>query len=349
MTADVSSSAGLKVLVLGGTGYVGSRLCTLLQAAGMAPLAASASGRSGTLKLDTRDLPALTAALRDVNAVVNCVAGSAPAIAQGAEVLAQAATAADCRRVVHFSTMSVYGAQEGLLAEDASLDPGLGWYGRAKIEAESRIASLAGRGASVTVLRPGCVFGPGSDLWVGRIARWLEAGRLGDLGPGGDGWSNLVHLDDVCQAVVRALQSPEHPDAVRTYNLAAPDSPRWNDYFADLAMAIGATPLRRVRTRQLQLDAYVAGPPLHVGRKLLARAGRDAAALPAPITPGLLGLWQRHLKLDAGAATRELGMSWTPYAKAVQQCARGWLETREGIAWQAPVRRGSSDTSGLVG
>ncbi|TFY99999.1 NAD-dependent epimerase/dehydratase family protein [Ramlibacter rhizophilus] len=327
-----------RVLVLGGTGYIGARLVARLAAAGMQPLAASSRGGPGVLRLDTRDETALSQALGQCDAVVNCVAGSGPAIALGAQVLARALAASECRRLVHFSTMSVYGAQEGLLDEQATLNAGLGWYGRAKIDAEAQFARLPE--ASVTVLRPGCVFGPGSELWVGRIARWLEAGRLGDLGPGGDGWSNLVHVDDVCQAAVLALQAPPHPDQLRTYNLAAPDSPRWNDYFADLALAIGATPLRRVRSRQLQLDAFVAGPPLHIGRKLLARVRRDAQLLPPPITPGLLGLWQRHLRLDARAATRELALPWTPYAKAVQQCARWWIDRTQEQArpWNPPAQ-----------
>ncbi|MEJ7931947.1 NAD(P)-dependent oxidoreductase [Ramlibacter sp. AN1015] len=325
----------MRVLVLGGTGYIGARLCALLQASGWAtPIAASSRGTDRALKLDTRDEAALSAALREADAVVNCVAGSGPAIAQGARVLARAARAAGCRRVVHFSTMSVYGAREGVLDEQAPLDASLGWYGQSKIEAEAALATLADDGCSVTVLRPGCVFGPGSTLWVERIAQWLAAGRLGDLGPAGDGWSNLVHVDDVCQAVLLSLQADEHPGSRRSYNLAAPDSPRWNTYFADLALATGATPLRHVRLRQLQMDAFLAGPPLHVGRKLLARlGGQRAARLPHPITPGLLGLWHRHLKLDSTAAGRELGLAWTPYAKSVQQCARWARESR-----QAPSR-----------
>lgn len=332
-----------QVLVLGGTGHIGARLCALLQSSGWAtPVAASSRGGANVLRLDARDPDALSNALREVDAVVNCVAGSASAIAEGARALARAVQGSGrCRRVVHFSTMSVYGAQDGLVDEQTPLDASLGWYGRAKIDAESHLSTLREHGASVTVLRPGCVFGPGSDLWVDRICRWLEAGRLGDLGAGGDGWSNLVHVDDVCQAAMLALQVPPHPEEVRVYNLAAPDSPRWNDYFADLALATGATPLRRVRARQLQLDAYVAGPPLHIARKLLARAGRDPSTLPPPITPGLLGLWQRHLKLDSRAVARELGLAWTPYPKAVQQCARWWVAQERGEGWHSAVRAGS--------
>jgi nucleoside-diphosphate-sugar epimerase len=325
----------MNVLVLGATGYIGSRLVPLLREAGIARVVAASSrapaGGTDRIRLDTRDAPALTQALEGMDAVVNCVAGDANSIAQGARMLAQAAAAAGCGRIVHLSTMSVYGALEGLADERAAPGRLLGWYDQAKREAERWIASHCASGGTAVVLRPGCVWGAGSQLWVGRVGRWLRAGRLGDLGALGDGWSNLVHADDVCVAVLRSLQLPLGPGQSRTYNLAAPDSPRWNEYFVDLALAIAATPVRRIGPRQLQLDARLAGPALHVARKLLARIGRDAQRLPEPITPGLVGLWQRHLRLDPRAATRELAMDWTPYPAALQEAA-AWFVEQESLA-----------------
>ncbi len=319
-----------RVLVLGGSGHIGARLCALLQAGGWAtPVAASSRGGPGRLRLDTRDEPALRAALANADAVVNCVAGGAEAIAQGAAALASAAAAAGCRRIVHLSTMSVYGAREGVVDESAPLDAGLGWYGQAKVQAEGSLTRFAREhGASVTLLRPGCVAGPGSQLWVGRVGRWLASRRLGDLGAAGDGWSNLVHVDDVCQAAMLALRGPAHPDAVRIFNLAAPDSPRWNEYFTDLGIAIGATPVARLGALRLKLDAYLAGPSLHVLRKVIGRVGRDVSALPEAISPGLVGLLGRQLRLDSSLASRELGLSWTPYSVMVAQGARWWTAQR---------------------
>ncbi len=334
----------MKVLVLGGTGFIGSRLCTMLQASGWASaVPASSRGGQGRLKLDARDAAAVQGALSDADAVVNCVAGGADAIERGAQALAQALAGSPCRRVVHLSTMSVYGAAEGLLSEDAPLDPGLGWYGAAKVRAESVLSALAAdAGASVTLLRPGCVAGPGSDQWVGRIGRLLAAGRLGDLGTAGDGWSNLVHVDDVCRAAMRALQEGPAPGTARAYNLAAPDSPRWNDYFADLALAIGATPLPRIHRRQLQLESRLLGPALQVGRKVLGKLGRDGSGLPDPISGGLLALWHRQQRLDPTRATQELGLQWTPYATTVRQGARwfapGGQEVQHGAQSRAADR-----------
>ena len=333
----------MRVVVLGGTGYVGSRLCSLLQGSGWAKPVSASSRRLAagieSLRVDSRDADALGRALRGVDAVVNCVAGDAASIAQGAQVLAQAAIAAGCPRVVHLSSMSVYGPAEGRVDENAPLDPSLGWYARAKCEAERHVASFAAAGGSAVILRPGCVWGPGSQVWVGRIGRWLRAGRLGDLGIAGDGWSNGVHVDDVCDAVVASLRSSH--TGMRTYNLAAPDSPRWNEYFVDLALAIAATPVRRIASRQLHMDAWLAGPPLKVAQTLLARLGRAARAMPDPLPPGLLGLWERHLLLDASSATQALGVKWTPYAQSLQQSAAWFVREEAGAAPGAPGATGT--------
>jgi len=319
----------MKVLVLGGSGYVGSRLCALLQAGGWATPVSASSRRPAdgvaSLRVDTRDRAALAQALTGMDAVVNCVAGDAASIGEGARLLAEASRAAGCKRIVHLSSMSVYGPLEGRVDENAPLDPSLGWYGRAKCDAERHIAGFAGSGGEAVILRPGCVWGPGSQLWVGRIARLLRAGRLGDLGIAGDGWSNLVHVYDVCAAVAAALRSPS-AGGIATYNLAAPDSPRWNEYFVDLALAISATPVRRLSPRQLRLDAFVAGPPLKIAHMVLDKAGIGSGALPDPLPPNLLGLWERHLWLDSSAAQRDLNIRWTSYPAALQESAAWFLK-----------------------
>jgi nucleoside-diphosphate-sugar epimerase len=351
----------MKVLVLGATGYIGQRLMTRLATCGWAdatgaarhvPPAPQAQGVSAPTRwraIDSRDPAALRAALQGQDAVVNCVAGDAASIAQGAKALTAAALA--CKplpRWVHLSTMSVYGAATGRVTEAWPLDDSLGWYGSAKCAAEDEVQAYASFGASegqgtAVVLRPGCVYGPGSELWVGRVGRWLQAHRLGDLGAAGDGFSNLVHVDDVCSAVLAALRWPIPGSATTApaFNLAAPDSPRWNRYFTDLALAIGATPVQRLK-HQPRLDAYLAGPPLKLAQMLLVKIlGKDSgalAALPDPLPPGLLRLWQQHLMLDGSAAERELGLTYTPYAAGLAESAEWFCQAHAHPSGQEGLR-----------
>lgn len=313
----------MKVLVLGGSGYIGSRLCAVLADSGWAlPVSGSRRAPRGTatVQVDTTDLTSMRRALQGMDAVVNCVASSADAISKGARVLVQAARQSGCPRIVHMSTMSVYGAHEGEADESAPRDASIGWYAKAKCEAEDILAEFVSQGGSLVMLRPGCVWGPGSELWVGRIGRLLRTHRLGDLGSAGDGWSNLVAVEDVCAAVLASLRL-QTAGAARIYNLAAPDSPRWNDYFVDLAITIGAIPVARLPRRRLQLDAKLAGPVLKSFEILLKKAGRPTERLSDPLPPGLLGVFERHLHLRSDRAERELQLQWTPYEDVLQRSA----------------------------
>ena len=319
----------MRVMVLGASGHIGQKLVQDLCAAPWAATAAasrsiSASAHSDKVELiqiNTLDEAALTTVLGRFDAIVNCVAGNANSISTGAKAIASAALAAGCPRVIHLSTMSVYGPAQGKLLESAPLDPGLGWYGRAKCEAEIYLKQYAHRGGQVVVLRPGCVFGPGSELWVGRIGRWLSSARLGDLGIAGDGWSNLVHVDDVSLAVLRALQMPAYGGEFKAFNLAAPDSPRWNQYFVDLAVAIGAVPVRRISSIQIGLDSLLAGPPLKIAEAACRILHGGRAFVPDPMPPGLVRLWAQHIQLDSTLATGQLQLKWTPYDAGVKSSA----------------------------
>lgn len=312
----------MKVLVLGGSGFVGRELVSQLRATGWAEVQVASRSSGG---VDTRDSAALARAMQGMDAVVNCVAGSGVAIADGARALCEAAQRSGSPRLLHMSTQSVYGDAEGLLNEDAPLRADIGWYGQAKIDAEAHLQRYAQQGGAALLLRPGCVTGPGSALWLGRVAQWLRAGWIGDLGAGGDGWSNLVHVRDLARCAVAGLRLPLPAGSAPAFNIAAPDSPRWNRYFHDLALQIGATPLRRIGERRLRLTSHVLGVPL----KVLERTGLGAGRLPPGIPPSLLRLWQQDMRLDPGRASAAFGIAWTPYDVCVAECAQSLRELQE--------------------
>ena len=277
-------------------------------------------------------------ALRGVDAVVNCVAGDAASIAEGAQVLAQAAIAAGCPRIVHLSSMSVYGAAEGRVDERAPLDPSLGWYARAKCEAERHVAVIRAGRRHGRDPAPGLRLGPRQPA-LGRAHRPLAARRPARRS--GHRRRRLVQRGP-CRRRVQchhrvACASCNTGDGVRTYNLAAPDSPRWNEYFVDLALAIGATPVRRIAPRQLRTGRMAGRAAAESGPDPAGPPGpRFRACLPDPLPPGLLGLWERHLLLDASAATQALGMEWTPYAEALKQSAAWFVLEESRAATRAP-------------
>jgi nucleoside-diphosphate-sugar epimerase len=293
----------MRVLVLGAGGFLGQRVVAALAGASQStPIAAMRRLRpianADSILLDATDPAALRSALDGVDSVVNCVAGSADAIRRGALALAEVA---EGRRIVHLSSITVYGTATGVVAEDGALLGDLGSYGAAKVDAEIVLKPL-----NTVMLRPGCIHGPGSPVWTTAIARLLAAGRLGDLGAGGTGISNLVDVEDVVRAVLAALDLP----GPGVFNLALPDSPSWNGYFAQFSAALGL-PLRRIPGWRLWAEQWLAAPPL----KLAAMAGVTNA--PPLLSPSQLRLWRQDIRMDVRRAETGLGLTWTPLGETL--------------------------------
>ena len=315
----------MKVLILGAQGYVGKHLTAALSAQAWAlPVAASrrvaaSAGAAGVpvqqCVVDATDGEALAHALADVDAVVNCVAGSPRAIVDNALALEHALRRVP-RRLVHFSSMAAYGSVEGLVNETCPLSGDLGGYSAAKARAEQSLARLP----DTVLLRPGCIYGPGSPQWTLRIARLLRAHRLGDLGEQGDGYSNLVHVDDVAHAALAALRRPGKVSAA--YNLAMRDAPDWNGYFLAMAKGLGAVPVARIGACRLKIETRLAAPAFKL-IEIATRKTRWRRELPPAITPALARLWRQDIRLDSSAAERDLGLRWRPLREGIPHSLQG--------------------------
>jgi nucleoside-diphosphate-sugar epimerase len=195
------------------------------------------------------------------------------------------------------------------------LDP----YSRSKADAEQILGVYPNR----VVLRPGIVYGPGSAWWSDRIARLLVAKRLGDLGRNGDGICNLVFVDDVAQAVVRALEVREI--AGEAFNLSLPDAPTWNGYFTAYARSLGATPIKRISPQRLAVELKVLAPLLKLG-EMAGRIGPLRKWQPAPaIRPWLTTLCRHEIRMSVERADSRLGMRWTPLEQGLETTARWFL------------------------
>jgi nucleoside-diphosphate-sugar epimerase len=315
------------ILILGAGGFIGAAVLQGLAATDWAlPIAGirrPVAGVTGEQRVvDAIDVESIAVALQGVTAVVNCVAGDAHTIESGARALIDAAARmTPAPRVIHLSTMSVYGSAEGLLDESAPLRADLGAYGAAKIAAESVIASYP----RAVILRPGCVFGPRSEQWSTRIANLLRAHRLGDLGAAGDGWCNLVDVADVVLAIARALESPATDG--RVFNLAVAATPTWNEFLTRYAIALQAVPVRRISTRRMRLETKLLAPPLKIAEIVLRKAKVGAHLLPPPIPPSLLRLMSQEIRLDSRAAEAALGIAWKELDASFSETAR-WFAQR---------------------
>ena len=119
------------------------------------------------------------------------------------------------KRIVFLSTCSVYGAQDGLLDEESSINP-LSEYASSKVQAEEYLA-----GTNSIIFRLGTLFGISDefsrirlDLVVNiLVTKALTEGKLTVFG--GEQWRPLLHVNDVANAINHNLES----DTTGIFNL----------------------------------------------------------------------------------------------------------------------------------
>lgn len=259
------------VLVTGAGGFIGGRVVEMLHGLGI-PVRASvrrwgAAVRIGRLPVeivlcDITQPAQVRMAMDGVGGVVHCAAGDRDAIVEGTRAVLQAALEARTARVVHLSTMEVYGDVEGEIREDAPLRS-TGWpYRDAKIEAEVVCRSYMDRGLSVAILRPTIVYGAFSRDWTVRFTERLVAGGTFPGREDCQGTCNLLYVDDLVAAIVLALERKEAEG--QAFNVNGEERLTWWQYLNDLSRAIGL-------------------PPLNGGHPL-ARRLRSAALVPVRVT-----------------------------------------------------------------
>jgi nucleoside-diphosphate-sugar epimerase len=134
----------------------------------------------------------------------------------GTENVLQAARDAGVRRVVFISSTAVYGVPEKHPIEEDDPLVGVGAYGESKIDAEGlcRVAAV-----ETTIIRPKTFIGP-ERLGVFEILfDWIREGRrIYILGQGHNRYQ-LLAVEDLVDAIVRASQVPEA--ARETFNVGA--------------------------------------------------------------------------------------------------------------------------------
>lgn len=154
---------------------------------------------------------------------------------EGTRRLLHAAADAGVRRVVHVSTLSVYGVcYDGHIGEGTHPPaPGSDPYGITKAEAEAVVREVsAARGIEHTILRPGMIYGPRAGLWTGGAFRFASMVPTFWIGSG-YGLAHCIYVDDVCDMM--ALLA-EHPAAVgETFNCCSDPSPTWRTFIGEYA------------------------------------------------------------------------------------------------------------------
>jgi len=325
--------SGNSVLLTGSTGFLGRHVARALVDAGhpiVAMVRRIGPERPGVRQIegDLEDPASIKRALEGVGAVVHVAGFVSTALRDrrrlfevnviGAGNLLDAAAAAGVRRIVFTSSTSAVGAlrenrPEAALVEDAVFDlraldvP----YLQAKRAAHDAALRAREEGASVVVMSPTFVLGPGdwrltsSELVDAFVRRKMPAYLAGGL--------NAVDVRDVARAYVSVL---EHRNPAPHYILAGAENLSSRAFFERLARCSG-----------------IAAPRFAIPRWAALIVGRCAERMSpcSSLSAASVRLGSLYWYFDASLARRELGFATRPLDETLRS-AVDWvrkLQSRE--------------------
>ena len=211
----------MDILVVGGAGYVGGGIVDLLSKKHDVTVYDSLIYESSFRKDvnfifgDIRDYKKLNPILNHYDAVIwlaALVGDGACAINPTLTHEINAETVSNLTKnfngkIVFLSTCSVYGAQDGILNEDSSVNP-LSEYASSKLKAEKYLED-----SDAIIFRLGTLFGIGdqfSRIRLDLVVNILTTKALQDKKMsvfGGDQWRPLLHVKDVANAIDKTVQT----------------------------------------------------------------------------------------------------------------------------------------------
>lgn len=247
-----------RVLVTGGTGFIGRRVVHRFLGDGWDVASFALPGETPPAEWEGRvaarsgnllEPESLAAACEDRDLVIH-LAGLVGhggdydlqwrIFVEGTRHVCEAAGNARARLVVATS-IAVYGThiQDRVCDEDAGHGPWAGAYGRAKQGQEAVALELAAKLLiPLTLIRPANVYGlGGGGAWGDRLIEGIRASGGALIGEADTNNAGLTHVDNLADAIFLA---GTHPAAIgRTYNVCDGEDVTWARFMTDMAALAG--------------------------------------------------------------------------------------------------------------
>lgn len=334
-------SSTADVFLTGASGFVGSAVLRALLAAGHR-VRALVRPSSRYADLEDPRVEFSHGDLRDRDSISKAIAGSryvfhvaadyrlwarhpadiVTANVDGTRNVMEAAARAGVARIIYTSSVATLRLHPDGTAADESAPlseaEGIGAYKRSKIVAERLVSAMAAQGLPVVIVNPSTPIGPrdARPTPTGRIIVDAASGRIPAFVDSG---LNLVHVDDVAQGHLAAL---ERGTIGERYILGG-ENVLLSQMLADIAALVG----RRAPT--IRLPWYATVPIACVAEATAFVTGREPLA-----TLDGVRMARHRMFFTSAKAERDLGYRARPYVEGLHDAVRwfsdhGYLPARK--------------------
>lgn len=318
--------AGLRIAVTGAAGFIGGTVAEMLVQRGAEVIGLDIA-ESGRARVEALGAKFVLADVAERSSVERALEGGIDAVVHTAAIVSDwttmeesirvnvggtanvltAARAAGASRAVHLSSVVLYGYDDPSEQDEDAPRRSVGIPYLDTKAASDRLASRLG----AVVVRPGDVYGPGSNPWTVRAVDMVTMGL--PMVPSEDGTMLPVYIDDLAAGVLAAL---EHGRPSRAYAIWDGVPVTFRDYYQRYADMAGGG---RVRVAPRALMSTVGAAMEGVARL----TGR-----PPLFTRTALTFVDRRGTVSTRRAREELG--WEPRVPLEEGLARSeaWLREK---------------------
>lgn len=220
----------LKICIIGGSGFLGTRLVNLLHSQGITlqNIDKNQSIQFPTITeiQDIRDPEGLKRLMRPADCVIHLAAEHKDDVSphslyydvnvQGTRNILEAMDHAGIKRIIFTSTVAIYGLNKENPDENSPPDP-FNHYGKSKWKAEEIIREWQekGEGRSAVILRPSVIFGENNRGNVYTLLRQITSGHFLMIG-GGKNVKSMAYVGNVAAFIFFIMS--RNPSGFMVYN-----------------------------------------------------------------------------------------------------------------------------------